>query len=74
MPEETKMPAVVPRIFYTILFMLGVGLYLGWGILFNVWLDLGVYAVSIILIGFGLVGMLLYSYKERQEIEGEDSD
>jgi len=72
MSDETKMPAIIPRIFYTILFMFGVGLYIGWGILFNVWLDLGVYSISIILIGFGLVGMLLYSYFERKEFENED--
>jgi hypothetical protein len=29
MAEESKMPAIIPRIFYTILFMLGVGLYIG---------------------------------------------
>ena len=74
MPEEPKMPAVIPRIFYTILFMLGVGLYLGWGLLFNVWFDLGVYSISAILTGFGLVGMLLYSYFERQELEQDDID
>ncbi len=73
MPEEIKMPALIPRLFYTILFMFGVGLYIGWGILFNVWFDLGVYAISVILIGFGLVGMLLYSYFERQELEEEEN-
>jgi len=72
MPDEFRMPAVIPRIFYTILFMFGIGLYLGWGILFNVWFDLGVYSLCVILIGFGLVGMLLYSHFERQELESED--
>jgi hypothetical protein len=69
MTEEDRMPAIIPRIFYTILFMFGVGLYLGWGILFGVWIDVGIYALSIILIGFGLVGMFLYSYFERMELE-----
>lgn len=72
MADEAKMPAVIPRIFYTLLFMFGIGLYVGWGILFNVWFDLGVYALSVVLIGFGIVGMLLYSYLERQELEEED--
>jgi hypothetical protein len=52
--------------------MFGLGLYFGWGILFGVWLDVGVYAVSILLIGFGLVGMLLYSFFERQELEKKE--
>ena len=72
MVEEVKMPSVIPRIFYTILFMLGVGLYISWGILFNVWFDLGVYSICVMLIGFGLVGMLLYSYLERQELKEKD--
>ena len=72
MKEDVKMPAILPRIFYTILFMLGVGLYVGWGVMFNIWLDVGVYAISVILGGFGLVGMLLYSYIERQELENNE--
>jgi hypothetical protein len=72
MPDEETMPAIIPRIFYTILFMLGLGLYVGWGILFNVWLDVGVYSLSVLLVGFGLTGMLLYSFFERQELEKED--
>ena len=71
MPEEAKMPAVLPRIFYTILFMLGIALYIGWGIIYNVWFDVGVYALTVLLVGFGLVGMLLYSYLERRELEEE---
>ena len=71
MTDEVTMPAVIPRIFYTILFMFGIGLYIGWGILFNVWLDVGVYAISIILVGFGIVGMLLYSHFEREELESQ---
>ncbi len=73
MPDDgTQMPPIVPRIFYTILFMFGLGLYFGWGILFGVWTDVGVYAVCVLLIGFGLVGMLLYSFFERQELEKKD--
>ena len=72
MPEEVKMPAFIPRIFYTIILMFGIGLYLGWGIIYNIWFDVGVYAISVILIGFGLVGMLLYSHLERRELEEND--
>ncbi len=72
MPEEVKMPAFIPRTFYTIILIFGIGLYLGWGILYNIWFDVGVYAISVLLIGFGLVGMLLYSHLERQELEEND--
>jgi hypothetical protein len=33
--------------------------YLSWGLLYGGWLDNGVYAVAIVLLGFGLVGMWL---------------
>jgi hypothetical protein len=72
MPEESRMPVVIPQVFYALLLMMGVGLYLGWGVLFNVWDDLGVYALSVILIGFGLVGFLLYRHIEREDAEKED--
>ena len=72
MPEESTMPVVIPQIFYALLLMMGVGLYIGWGILYNVWLDLGVYSLSIILIGFGLTGFLLYRHIEREDAEKED--
>ncbi|MGB9635845.1 MAG: hypothetical protein ACPL1Y_01165 [Thermoplasmata archaeon] len=45
---------------YGLLFAAGLGFYLTWSIMFNTWTDVGVYAVSATLIGFGLIGMLLY--------------
>ena len=54
--------------FYAFLFILGILMYLGWGIYFGSWnlfeaQNIGVYSIVIVLIGFGLVGMLLY-YKD----------
>ncbi len=51
--------------FYTFLLALGIIMYFGWGIFYGTWNlfergNMGVYAVVIILVGFGLVGMLLY--------------
>lgn len=54
--------------FYAFLLLLGVLFYLAWGIFFGTWNpfaegNIGVYAVTIVLVGFGAVGMLLY-YKK----------
>jgi len=54
--------------FYTFLLILGIIMYLGWSIYFGSWnlfepQNIGVYSIVIILVGFGLVGMLLY-YKD----------
>jgi len=48
------------RAFYLLLLVSGVILYLLWSIIYNAWLDIGLYSVVILLIGFGLVGYLLY--------------
>lgn len=45
---------------YAFLLILGIALYLGWGIMFNVWADMGIYSIAVILVGFGLVGIFLY--------------
>jgi len=72
MKDDVKMPAIVPRIFYTALFVFGIVLYISWGLLFNVWFDIGIYAVTVLLVGFGVVGMMLYLHKERKELEHND--
>lgn len=41
------------------LVVLAVAFYLWWGILYGRWLDNGVYAVTIVLLTFGLAGMWL---------------
>jgi hypothetical protein len=41
------------------LVVLAVAFYVGWGVLFGIWLDNGVYAVAITLLLFGLAGMWL---------------
>lgn len=51
--------------FYAFLAILGVIFYLAWGVFFGTWNilqaeNLGVYAIFIILVGFGILGMLLY--------------
>ena len=38
---------------------LAAAFYLWWGLFYGAWLDNGVYAVSIVLAGFGLAGMWL---------------
>lgn len=54
-------------IFYAYAFLLsiGVALYVAWGILFNAWNlfapeNLGIYALVVVMVVFGGVGMLLY--------------
>lgn len=52
-----------PFFFLTIL---GILFYLVWGIAYSGWFDIGVYSITIILMGFGLVGIFLYSILEDE--------
>ena len=44
--------------------------YVGWSIAYGDWYDIGLYSVSVILILFGVLGMLLSHYKIKQEESG----
>jgi len=62
---EVAFPRRVTFAFYSILFLAGVIFYVAWGLAYGSWYLLapewiGVYAVTVILVGFGLVGMLLH--------------
>ncbi len=44
--------------------------YVGWSIAYGDWYDIGLYSVSVILILFGILGMMLSHYKIKQEESG----
>jgi hypothetical protein len=70
MPQDEdmmEMPLVIPRIFYMILLAFGIGFYFIWSAMFNAWTDIAVYTVSVICIGFGLVGTFLYNTLSKEE-------
>ncbi len=52
-------------IFSWILIILGAIIYFSWGFLYDAWTDIGLYSISVVLIGFGVLGaMLAYVKKE----------
>ena len=58
-------------VFYSLLLALGLSIYLAWGIMFGSWnlfdrANLGIYAVTVVLCGFGIVGILLYTVGDRK--------
>ncbi len=62
---EVEFPHRVAFLFYLLLFVAGIVFYLVWGFTYGAWnlFDapwIGAYAVTVVLLGFGLVGMLLY--------------
>ena len=69
--EETymEMPLVVPKVFYMALLAFGIGFYVIWSALYDAWTDIAVYTISALTIGFGVVGILLYTFlaKERAQ-------
>ncbi|MEM3396338.1 MAG: hypothetical protein QW620_02675 [Thermoplasmata archaeon] len=63
---ETSISRKIVFAGYGLLFLLGLTFYICWSLAYNTWTDVGVYAVSATLMGFGIVGMLLYR-GERKE-------
>ena len=63
--EARAFPKKVAFAFYAFLIVLGILMYVGWGIYFGSWdllapQNIGVYSIVVILIGFGITGVLLY--------------
>lgn len=63
-----QLPSAKTAIFYAygLLLTFGVALYVAWGIMYNSWNllvaeNMGIYAVVVVMVVFGLAGMLLYS-------------
>ena len=64
-PSSIKLNVrTAPFFFLTIL---GVLFYFVWGIAWGGWTDIGVYSITILLLGFGLVGLYLYSIMEEEK-------
>ena len=62
---DEVIPRRIAAAFYFFLILLGVLFYVGWSLLYNTWdisrpENVGVYALTILLVGFGATGYLLY--------------
>ena len=67
--EMMEIPPLIPRVFYMFLLVVGVAFYLIWSSLFDAWTDIAVYTVSVTLIGFGVVGTILYTILSQEQAE-----
>ncbi|MBA3046694.1 MAG: hypothetical protein KKH41_06610 [Candidatus Thermoplasmatota archaeon] len=75
MPEknvEIPIPKKVMVGFYAALLALGLIIYFSWGLMYGSWnlferTNLGMYAVTVMLCGFGIIGILLYHIKGKTE-------
>ena len=52
-----------------LLLLAGIVFYVFWGLRYNVWIDIGIYSITIILILSGLFGILL-SISEKTKNKG----
>ncbi len=59
---------VIPKKYLTMIFAftaaLGLAFYISWSIMFDTWFDVGVYTITVVLMGFGIIGFLLYSMED----------
>jgi hypothetical protein len=70
MKKEPELHPSIPKTFYTILLVAGIALLVIWYVVYLIpqqrYFDPGLYAITAVLIAFGLVGRLLYSALEKQ--------
>jgi hypothetical protein len=52
-----------------IVLIAGLLLYISWGLRYNVWADIGIYSITIVLVLGGLLGAILSLTLERTEEE-----
>jgi len=52
----------IKTILSVLLILVGIGLYLYWGVRYGVWYDIGIYSVTIVLLLAGVLGFLLSTY------------
>lgn len=75
MPEqgtEVEIPKKVMMAAYSALLALGLIIYFSWSLMYGSWnlfdkSNLGIYSVTVILCGFGAIGLLLYSLKDEKK-------
>jgi len=76
---EVPFPRSVAFWFYALTFLGGIIFYFIWGLSYGSWNLLrpewvGAYAVTVVLVGFGIVGMLLYRETPAPPPPGTDRD
>jgi hypothetical protein len=54
-------------IFALIVLIAGVLLYISWGLRYGVWVDIGIYSITIVLVLGGLIGAILSLSMEKTE-------
>ena len=69
MEKEVELPKKYKLIFSFLVLIAGLSLYIYWAASYDAWTDIGLYALSAPIIGFGLVGIFLFT---RKEVEIED--
>ncbi len=54
------------RVVGFILLFIGIAFYLSWSILYNAWTDIGLYSFTVVLVVFGVLGILASRIPENQ--------
>ncbi len=54
-------------VFAILLVIAGLALYIGWGIQYGVWYDIGIYSIVIVLVLAGILGILISLRDVKEE-------
>lgn len=59
--NEEVIPKKYLSMIYAFVAALGIAFYFSWSIAHDAWFDVGVYTITAVMVGFGIIGFLLYS-------------
>ena len=64
---QVTLPVIYKKIVALIVLVSGLALYFTWAGLYNKWTDVGLYAISVPIIGLGAAGYFLFSIKDEED-------
>ncbi len=67
MEKDVELPTIFKLLFAILVLIAGLALYIFWAASYDAWADIGLYAVVVPIIGFGLAGIFLFTRKEPEE-------
>ncbi len=59
--SEEMIPRGYLSMIYAFVAALGIAFYFSWSFVHGTWFDVGVYTITVVMVGFGIIGYLLYS-------------
>ncbi len=69
MVRDSRLPILIPKFASLFLMVVGALFYISWGVMYSTWTDIGVYSVTIVLLGIGFSGFFLFHFGFEEDMK-----